>query len=128
MGSSTATSSSPSDKDGDESAGAAVVAAPKHNPLRPPKDGARLKTPKLLWDRNAEATYYNVQLFRGTVKILSSWPTTGGLRLSRSWKYHGKKYKLGQSVYRWYVWPGFGKRSAVDYGDLLGSSSFEIIR
>jgi HYR domain len=117
------------DKDGDESAGAAAVAAPKHNPLRSPKDGAKLKAPpKLIWDRNAEAAYYNVQLFRGPVKILSSWPKIRALKLSRSWTYHGKKYKLSRGVYHWYVWPGFGKRAEVDYGDLLGTSSFQITR
>ena len=48
---------------------------PKATLLRSPKDGARLKKPpKLVWVRNAEAAYYNVQLFRGTAKILSTWP------------------------------------------------------
>jgi hypothetical protein len=48
---------------GDESAGVAVVALPKHSPLRSTKDGVRLrKPPKLIWERNSEASYYNVQL------------------------------------------------------------------
>jgi fibronectin type 3 domain-containing protein len=117
------------DKDGDESAGAAAVASPKHNPLRSPKDGAKLTSPpKLKWDRNAEATYYNVQLFRGKIKILSTWPTSSALSLPRTWKYKGKKYTLSKGVYSWYVWPGFGKRSAVDYGDAMGPNSFQIVR
>jgi hypothetical protein len=114
---------------GDESAGVAVVALPRHSSLRSPKDGAKLrKIPKLVWERNAEASYYNVQLFRGNVKILSTWPVRATFTLKQTWKFQGKKYKLGAGVYRWYVWPGFGKRSAVDYGDLLGFSTFQIVR
>jgi hypothetical protein len=114
---------------GDESAGVAVVALPRHSLLRSPKDGARLKTvPKLVWERNSEASYYNVQLFRGNVKILSTWPVRASFKLKRAWKFQGKTYKLGKGVYRWYVWPGFGKRSAVDYGDLLGFSTFQVVR
>ena len=116
-------------KNGDTSAGVAVVALPKATLLRSPKDGARLtKPPKLVWARNSEATYYNVQLFRGNLKILSMWPTTRTLTLKASWKYRGHAYKLKRGVYRWYVWPGFGARAAVDYGELLGFSSFQIVR
>ena len=41
-----------------------------------PQPGARMVRPPLLrWKRVAHADYYNVQLFRGGRKILSSWPT-----------------------------------------------------
>ncbi len=114
---------------GQQSAGVAAVALPKPSLLRSPKDGARLKKPpKLLWAKNSEAAYYNVQLFRGKVKILSTWLVPASLALKRTWKYQGRRYTLTRGVYRWYVWPGFGARSAVDYGDLLGSRSFEITR
>jgi hypothetical protein len=114
---------------GQESAGVAAVALPRPSLLRSPKDGARLKKPpKLRWAKNSEAAYYNVQLFRGEVKILSTWPVTASHALKRAWKYQGRRYTLTRGVYRWYVWPGFGPRSAVDYGDLLGSRSFEITR
>jgi hypothetical protein len=113
----------------EQSAGVAAVALPKSNLLRSPKDGARLKKPpKLLWVKNSEAAYYNVQLFRGTAKILSIWPVKASLTLKRTWKYQGRRYTLTRGVYRWYVWPGFGPRSAVDYGESLGSRSFEITR
>jgi HYR domain len=113
----------------EQSAGVAAVALPKSNLLRSPKDGARLKKPpKLLWVKNTEAAYYNVQLFRGTAKILSIWPVKTALTLKRTWKYQGRRYTLTRGVYRWYVWPGFGPRSAVDYGESLGSRSFEIMR
>jgi hypothetical protein len=117
------------DKNGNSSAGVAVVALPKATLLRSPKDGARLKKPpKLVWVKNSEAAYYNVQLFRGTVKILSVWPVKPALVVGRTWKYKGRQYKLTPGVYRWYVWPGFGARAAVDYGELLGFRSFQIIR
>jgi hypothetical protein len=117
------------DRSGTESAGVAVVAVPKRNLLRSPKDGARLKKPpKLAWVKNPEASYYNVQLFRGQVKILSIWPVAASAAVKRTWKYQGTRYTLTKGVYRWYVWPGFGARSAIDYGELMGSSSFEMIR
>jgi hypothetical protein len=117
------------DAAGNQSAGVAASAVPKLNLLRTPKDGAKLKKPpKFVWARNAEASYYNLQLFRGQAKILSTWPVAPSFQLKRTWKYLGKKYTLGKGVYRWYVWPGFGARAKVDYGDLLGSNSFQMTR
>ena len=48
--------------------------------------------------------------------------------LTRQWKYAGKRYKLTPGIYTWYVWPGIGPRSAAEYGPLIGSSSFRIVR
>ena len=106
----------------------AIAVTPRRNYLRSPKDGAKLsKPPKLVWVRNSEASYYNVQLFRGNRKILSTWPSKATLLLSRAWKYQGHRYTLSRGTYRWYVWPGFGARSNVDYGEMLGFSSFQIV-
>jgi hypothetical protein len=117
------------DKDGLASAGVAATAQPKPTLLKAPKDGARLrKAPKLRWVGNSEANYYNVQLFRGNKKILSIWPVKTTLTLQSRWKYQGHAYKLSPGVYRWYVWPGFGARKAVDYGEMLGFSTFQILR
>jgi hypothetical protein len=117
------------DTAGNSSAGVAIAVTPRRNYLRSPKDGARLKAPpKLVWARNGEASYYNVQLFRGEQKILSTWPVTASMKLKRTWKYQGKRYTLKKGVYRWYVWPGFGARANVDYGELLGSKSFQMTR
>jgi hypothetical protein len=117
------------DAAGNSSPGVAIAVTPRRNYLLTPNDGARLKKPpKLTWARNTEASYYNVQLFRGQLKILSTWPVRTSLTLNRTWKYQGKPYRLTKGIYRWYVWPGFGARSAVDYGDLLGSKSFQITR
>lgn len=114
---------------GDTSAGVATVALPKRTLLKTPRDGARLrKAPRLVWVSNSEANYYNVQLFRGDRKILSTWPVKTSFQLKKNWKYEGHAFKLSPGVYRWYVWPGFGARKAVDYGELLGFSTFQIVR
>jgi hypothetical protein len=113
---------------GNESAGVVIVLVPKRNLLRSPKDGARLKkAPKLMWARDAEASYYNVQVIRNGVKILSVWPARPTYKLGKAWKYRGRKYKLKAGTYQWYVWPGYGPRSQVVYGQLLGSRSFRIV-
>jgi hypothetical protein len=117
------------DQEGLASAGVAAAAQPKPTLLKAPKNGARLRNaPKLRWVGNSEANYYNVQLFRGDKKILSIWPVKTALTLKSKWKYQGHAYKLSPGVYRWYVWPGFGARKAVDYGEMLGFSTFQIIR
>jgi fibronectin type 3 domain-containing protein len=118
------------DKSGNASAGAAVVAKPERSMLRAPADGARLrKAPRRLsWLPADGATYYNVQLFRGNVKILSAWPTKASLTLAKTWKYQGTRYRLTRGVYQWFVWPGIGARAKVQYGPLLGSSTFQIVR
>jgi hypothetical protein len=115
-------------KAGNESAGVAILLVPRRNLLRAPKDGARLKkAPKLMWARDGEASYYNVQVMRKGVKILSVWPKGATYKLRRTWKYRGHKYTLKAGAYQWYVWPGYGRRSQVVYGQLLGTRSFRIV-
>jgi HYR domain len=118
------------DKSGNQSAGAAVVAKPQRSLLRTPADGARLrKAPRrLVWLPQPGASYYNVQLFRGDTKILSAWPAKAALALRRTWRYQGQRYRLTPGVYRWFVWPGLGARANADYGPMLGSNTFEIVR
>jgi hypothetical protein len=117
------------DAAGNSSPGVAIAVTPLRNYLRAPKDGARLrKPPKLVWARNAEASYYNVQLFRGDDKILSAWPSKATFRLRSRWTFQSAKQRLAAGAYRWYVWPGFGPRSRVDYGAMLGSRTFQIVR
>ena len=72
------------------------------------------------------ASYYNVQLFKGKKKVLSAWPHGAHLQLRTTWKYRGHKRRLKTGTYRWYVWPGFGARTAQRYGSLIGSSSFHL--
>jgi hypothetical protein len=96
-------------------------------PLFSPPAGARLTgPPRLAWKPIPKARYYNVQVWRRK-KIFSAWPTGTSLRLPRAWTFQGRRYRLAPGRYRWYVWPGFGARSAKRYGSPLGSSSFVIV-
>jgi hypothetical protein len=89
-----------------------------------PAPGASVKgAPRLQWAGVRGASYYNVLLVRGGT-IFSAWPKGTSFKLPRSWVYHGHRYSLHRGVYRWYVWPGFGTRSANKYGRLVGRSSF----
>jgi hypothetical protein len=95
-------------------------------PLLSPTPGERVKAPPyLIWTAVKKASYYNIQLVRGR-KVLSAWPARPGFRLRRTWSYNGRRYRLRPGVYRWYVWPGFGKISESRYGRLLGSSTFVV--
>jgi hypothetical protein len=101
-----------------------VPASPLYSPAR----GADVKGPPLLaWKPAAHATYYNVQVFRGSVKVLSTWPPRARFRMKRRWTYRGKRLTLTPGDYRWYVWPGFGKLSRRTYGPLIGKSDFVVI-
>jgi hypothetical protein len=106
-----------------------ATAVPTDSPLLVPARGAHLRRPPPLeWKGKKGASYYNVQLFRGRRKVLSRWPTATDLQLRRTWRFAGKRRRLVPGRYRWYVWPGFGKRAAREYGRLLGKSSFVITR
>jgi large repetitive protein len=124
------------DKAGNLSAGFEVAATPEG--LLAPADGARVAAPPLLrWQPTRRATYYNVQLWRvepsgqaqatRLVKVLSAWPSSARLKLKSRWTFAGKSYRLRTGRYRWYVFPGFGKRAAARYGAFLGGSSFTVV-
>jgi hypothetical protein len=92
-----------------------------------PAEGARVGPGAVLaWAKAAGASYYNVQIFRGSHKVLSVWPKKPTLRLHRTWKYAGKKHRLAPGRYRWYVWPGRGPLKAAKYGALLGGNTFVV--
>lgn len=75
--------------------------------LSPREDAVVARPPLLDWTKVAGATYYNVQLWRGNRKVLSRWPTRSRFQLHRTWRYHGRSFRLDPARYRWYVWPGF---------------------
>ncbi|MDQ3823195.1 MAG: hypothetical protein M3321_08140, partial [Actinomycetota bacterium] len=115
------------DEAGNASPARAVTALARAAALISPPEGAQVAAPpRLAWVRVASASYYNVQLFRGTRKVLSAWPATNSLRLRGSWTYAGRPQTLQPGLYRWYVWPGVGAKSASRYGRLLGSSTFVV--
>jgi len=94
-----------------------------------PRDGEKIEKPPLLsWAAVKRASYYNVQLFRGNRKILSIWPDTTKLQVTKRWTYLRTRYKLVPGRYRWYVWPGYGARKSQRYGKLVGGSTFVVVR
>jgi hypothetical protein len=85
--------------------------------------------PALAWARSKGATYYNIQLIYRGRKVLSAWPVRPSYQLRRTWLYKGRRYRLRPGVYRWYVWPGYGRISAARYAKRpLGSSSFVVTK
>jgi hypothetical protein len=114
------------DHTGNASRGSAAVVPPSIL-LRSPRDGRSVRLPPLLvWTRVSKATFYNVQLYHGAQKVLSAWPNSAKLKLSRNWGFEGRRVRLKKGSYRWYVWPGFGPRSKARYGQLLGQSGFRV--
>jgi hypothetical protein len=83
--------------------------------------------PILRWQPARGATYYHVQLFRGSKRILAAWPSGRELALPASWTWAGHKYRLRPARYRWYVWAGLGRRSFAHYR-AMGSSRFIVPR
>jgi len=91
-----------------------------------PAPGERVGSPPLLiWTPVKGATYYNVVLVRAR-RVYSAWPVRSRLQLPRAWVYHGRHHHLRPGLYRWFVWPGFGRLSAGHYGRLLGGSTFVV--
>ncbi len=96
-------------------------------PLLSPAPAERVTTPpRLVWTAAKGASYYNLQMFFRGRKVLSAWPPRPGFLLRRTWIYNGRRHRLRPGVYRWYIWPGFGRISASRYGRLLGSSTFVV--
>jgi hypothetical protein len=118
------------DQAGNRAASTASTVPTSANLLVPPK-GSRIRAvppPLLIWKPVRKADYYNVQIFRGRRKVLSSWPEQPRLQLKRRWRFGSKRYRLIPAKYCWYVWPGHGKRAKRDYGKRLGRSCFRIVR
>jgi hypothetical protein len=106
-----------------------AVAKVTSKALLSPTAGSRVtKPPLLVWRRVARAKYYNVQIYRGRVKVFTGWPTRARLQLKSHWKFQGRARNLNPGTYRWYVWPGYGSPAARRYGVLLGQSTFVVAK
>ena len=104
-----------------------TVTAVPQAPLSAPVNGAIVALPPTLaWRKDPRASYYNVQLFRGATKVLTSWPTHPWLKLQRAWQYQNRPITLVPGRYRWCVWPGYGAVTARRYGKLIGISTFVV--
>jgi hypothetical protein len=94
-----------------------------------PAAGAVVRKPPVLrWQPVKGATFYNVQLYRNGVKVLSTWPGKASLKLARTWVYGGKRQVLLPGTYRWYVWGARGTKAKPTYGKALGTSTFVVKR
>ena len=104
-----------------------AVTADARPALYAPLAGAVVRAPvRLAWEPVKRARYYNVQLHRNGVKVLSLWPTKPRLELGKTWRYLGKKQRLSPGLYRWFVWPALGTRAQPRFGRIIGSSTFRV--
>jgi hypothetical protein len=86
-------------------------------PLLAPRPAAHIRGDTMLrWRGVPHASYYNVQLWSGGSKVLTTWSSHPNLLVQH----------LRSGSYIWYVWPGFGPRSQHRYGALLGRSTFVV--
>jgi hypothetical protein len=95
-------------------------------PLLTPASGENVRLPVTLdWVNVPGARFYNVQVWRGTQKILSVWPSASEYRFKPRWRFEGERRSLVRGArYRWYVWPRMGRR----YGPLVGRGFFDVVR
>jgi len=61
----------------------------------------------LRWRPDPRASYYNVQLYRGARKVVSTWPSVARVRLAKG--------RLRPGPYRLLVWSGIGSRERKRY-------------
>ncbi len=117
------------DQAGNRSRGVVAVATPKALLLALPKPGARVTVaPLLRWAPVGGASYFNVQLYRGSTKVLSVWPGKARFKMKLRWVFEKRKRALAPGRYTWYVWPGLGARAEARYGPLLGKSTFVYVK
>jgi len=94
-----------------------------------PAAGATVRAPVVLaWEKQDGVSFYNAQLLRDGVKVLSAWPRGATLRIGAPWRYAGRLQRLEPGRYRWYVWAARGTRERPTYGRALGSSTFVVMR
>ncbi len=116
------------DQAGNASRKISIAGLPKVLTLRKLPYVPRAATkPVLRWGRVRHATYYHVQLFRGSKRILAAWPIKNELGLPAAWKWSGHRYRLSPGHYRWYLWAGIGRRSFAQY-KTVGSARFIVPR
>ena len=84
----------------------ALAAAPAR-----PRAAVDVKT--LAWAPARGALAYEVQLFRGSRRVLLMRTREPVLRLRPTWRYEGRVVRRQRGTYLWYVWPVFqGDRRA----------------
>ena len=94
-----------------------------------PGDGAVVAEPPVVqWAAVSKARFYNLQLWRGNLKLLTTWVKKPKLALPLHWSMKGARHSLVDGSYRLYVWPAFGTTRAPRYGKLVGQVDFVVKR
>jgi hypothetical protein len=96
--------------------------------LSPANGAVVFRPPLVAWSRVAKARFYNLQLWRGRLKILTTWVRQPKLALKERWTSQGKRYSLTNGPYRLYVWPAFGTTKNPRYGKMVGQVGFVVKR
>ena len=110
-------------------AGIAAIVDTRAINLVAPADGASVTAPPTLrWVPSTDADYYNLQLYRGAVKVLSAWPRKATYELGKRWRFAGAAHSLLPGTYRWFVFPGYGPRRRGDFGAAIGTSTFVVTK
>jgi hypothetical protein len=94
-----------------------------------PAEGAVVAEPPVVqWAPVSKARFYNLQLWRGSLKLLTTWVKQPKLALPLHWRTKGARHSLVDGAYRLYVWPAFGTVRDPRYGKLLGPVGFVVKR
>jgi hypothetical protein len=100
--------------------GPAAIAVTVPPSLLLPVDGTvAIGVPRLSWQRVRHARYYDIQVWKGSRKLAEAWPS------KPYWRPPSAKL-AGAGRVTWYVWPGFGARSAANYGHEIGHAHVSI--
>ena len=94
-----------------------------------PAEGAVVAEPPVVqWVPVSKARFYNLQLWRGNLKLLTTWVKQPKLALPLRWRMKGARHSLVDGNYRLYVWPAFGTTRDPRYGKLVGQVDFVVKR
>jgi hypothetical protein len=87
-------------------------------PLRPTSGSTVNTSPRLTWKAQAATAYYNIQLFRNGVRVLTGWPAQAAFTIPPG--------KLKPGTYVWFVWPAVKHAGgSPTFGKLIGRATFK---
>ena len=94
-----------------------------------PTEGAVVRRPPVIsWSPVKSARFYNLQLWRGKAKVLTTWVRAPKLALKQRWRFDGKPRTLANGRYKAYVWAALGTPAKPRYGKVLGQVGFVVKR
>jgi hypothetical protein len=116
-----------------DQAGNRSASTVNRRPLRgvfAPVEGAVVRgvPPVVEWASVSKARFYNLQLWRGRAKVLTTWLTTTRFQVPRTWTYQRKRRSLASGRYRVFVFPAFGTAANPRFGELVGQVGLVVKR